>query len=663
LTGNSASREDLGLPLDWSRVNSWIQFSGKITVPVKPVEKSKPKKCPDLPVLTDYSVSPPDSFWDIFPKRDLPFKPKTSINIPVLEEKIDSVKDRMTIAQKFRAETSLRDLKEGADSCQLLDLPPCVCKNSNSTIRYAEEVTDTVAGWIKQGFVCGPFDAPPLPRFRVNPLVAVEQDDKVRLVMNVSSPKGASFNDNVVQHKVEKVNMSSAREVSYVIHETGENAWISKMDKRDAYKLVPAPLKDLKLQGFQWLGKYFVETQQLFGAETAVCNYDRLGNTIKTIAVVICECSEKSVPRQLDDTVKIDASKSNNCQKFTSTYKQLCKDIDVTLAANCPRNEKAFENQTFGKILGIFFDTSDLSWKLPDEKIYKTLLSLDQVLSSHTVDLLTMQKLLGRLNDICLMCPFLNGFKRSLNDDLGKMQRLGCGTKISMQSRKDLLIWAGFLQDKQKWNKICPRPAGPPVNRKELSSDAAGGSDTRKGLFGCGNVGFAENGTIIFASQLFWPKNGLILKKDRKGASFANKTTTLEMIGVILPFLLIPEKLTNQHIVVKVDNIACIFGWYNRSVAGDTCASILIRALHLISAYLGSVLHFEHLPRVLAWDAQLVDRLSRESTTTLQDRKLLRALPNRPVPNTLKTWLENPVENYDVSSDLLKEVMSICEKL
>jgi hypothetical protein len=90
-------------------------------------------------------------------------------------------------------------------------------------------------------------------------------------------------------------------------------------------------------------------------------------------------------------------------------------------------------------------------------------------------------------------------------------------------------------------------------------------------------------------------KNGLILKKDRKRAFFANKTTTLEMIGVILPFLLIPEKLTNQHIVVK-DNIACIFGRYNRSVAGDTCTSIIISNLHLIPACLGRVLHFEHLP-------------------------------------------------------------------
>ena len=69
--------------------------------------------------------------------------------------------------------------------------------------------------------------------------------------------------------------MSSAREVSFVLAETGHGAIMSKMDKKDAYKIIPAPIEDLRLQGFKWLGMYFVETQQLFGAETAVCNYDR----------------------------------------------------------------------------------------------------------------------------------------------------------------------------------------------------------------------------------------------------------------------------------------------------------------------------------------------------------------------------------------------------
>jgi hypothetical protein len=542
-----------------------------------------------------------------------------------------------------------------------LELPSCHCKNSNSTLKFAAEVTDTIASWVKQGFVCGPFKNPPVSNFRVNPLVAVDQDDKVRLVMNVSLPEGASFNSNIDQQKIEKVFMSSAREVSFVLAETGHGAIMSKMDKKDAYKIIPAPIEDLRLQGFKWLGMYFVETQQLFGAETAVCNYDRLGSSIKSIIVATCQSTDRSSPRQLDDTVKIDRKNSQSCQEFTNKYKLLCEDIGIKLAPNCPNYEKAFENSTYGKILGILFDSEDLTWKLPEEKTYKTILSIKDALSSHTVNLLSMQKLLGRLNDICLLCPFLAGFKRALNDDLGYMQRNMTGKQLSKQSKKDLLIWAGFLSDVNKWNPICPRPSGPPVNSKEFASDASGGTQFSCGKFGCGNVGFSEKGEIMFASQIFWPANGLILKMDRKGARFGSKTTTLEMIGIVLPFLLIPKSLANQHIIVKVDNIACIFGWQSRSVAGDICASILIRALHLISAYLGSVLHFQHLPRVLSWEAELVDRLSREKTTTHQDRKLLSSFSNRELPNSLQNWLKYPVESFELSTELLNHVIKICE--
>ena len=160
-----------------------------------------------------------------------------------------------------------------------------------------------------------------------------------------------------------------------------------------------------------------------FGAETAVFNYDRLGNTVKTIAVLMCECTDRSVPRQLDDTVKIGQNTTDDCQAFTQQYKQLCADIGIKLADNCPKFEKAFENSQYGKILGILFDSEDLTWKLPSEKVYKTLFAIDNALKEETISLKTMQKLMGRINDVCLMCPFLHCFKRSLNDDLGFLQR------------------------------------------------------------------------------------------------------------------------------------------------------------------------------------------------------------------------------------------------
>lgn len=628
-------------------------------VPPPPIVKPKPLKCPEVLNVNNYAIPQSNQFWESFPFNPIPTSPKTCVDIAVLEKRVQMVSSKMSWAQLYRAKRCINSLKNGANSYQMSSLPPCFCKNSKSTLTYGKEVTDTVASWVKQGFVCGPFDSPPLDNFRVNPLMAVDQDEKVRLVMNVSLPEGKSLNDNVNVSAMEKVHMSSAREVSYVIHEAGRGAWMSKMDKKDAYKIIPAPLPDIRLQGFQWLNKFFAETQQIFGAEPSVCNYDILGKTVQTITILECDVSERSSPRQLDDTIKVDPKNSEKCKIFTEKYIELCGELGIQLAENCKNFEKAFTNSHYGKILGILFDTTNLTWRLPDEKIYKTLHAISEALTTEKITLIQMQKLLGRLNDVSLMCTFLKGFKRSLNDDLGLAQRTGCAITLSERSKKDLMIWVGFLHDKNPWNPISPRPSGPPVFRKEFSSDSAGGS-TFNGRIGCGSVGFSESGEIIFAAQLFWPENGLIIKLDQKGAKFANKTTTLEMIGVILPFLLIPDQLAGQHIVLKVDNIACIFGWENRSVAGDRCASVLIRCLHLISSYLGSVIHMQHLPRVSSWDAELTDRLSRERTTTLNDRKLLNAFSNRPLPRCFSKWLDSPTEDFSLCDEVLSEIESLC---
>jgi hypothetical protein len=81
--------------------------------------------------------------------------------------------------------------------------------------------------------------------------------------------------------------MSSAKEFGYSVVDCGVGARMWKFDMTDAYKNLPAKLADLRLQGFSWLQAYFIETQQVFGASTAVASFDRLGNTILAFTVAV----------------------------------------------------------------------------------------------------------------------------------------------------------------------------------------------------------------------------------------------------------------------------------------------------------------------------------------------------------------------------------------
>ena len=67
--------------------------------------------------------------------------------------------------------------------------------------------------------------------------------------------------------------------------------------------------------------------------------------------------------------------------------------------------------------------------------------------------------MVGRLTDISLMCPFLSGFKRNMLDDLCMLHGAlhGKGV-ISPKTKDDLLIWLGFLLDKDVWLPILLEP-------------------------------------------------------------------------------------------------------------------------------------------------------------------------------------------------------------
>jgi hypothetical protein len=63
----------------------------------------------------------------------------------------------------------------------------------------------------------------------------------------------------------------------------------------------------------------------------------------------------------------------NYTYQFGAALKELCDDVNVKLAANCPERMKAFEHEHKGVVLGIGFDTKKLEWFLPADKssIYK----------------------------------------------------------------------------------------------------------------------------------------------------------------------------------------------------------------------------------------------------------------------------------------------------
>jgi hypothetical protein len=628
-------------------------------LPSASTSHNKPRAFPSIPVLPDYSKIPSEAFWKDFPFNPLPVQPETKISIEKLKDLIEKSKHLLLKTELDRANKCVEYLTSGAPSFQSAHLPGCSVKNSDIALRHGHSVTDTIASWVEKKFVAGPFPTPPVPGFRANSILAVPQASKTRICINVSLPKDKSFNDNIRKSDLEKVKMSSARLFGYSIVEAGKNCSIAKHDIVDAYKNVPAKIDDLRLQGFTWLGKHFIELRQMFGAASSVQNFDILANTVKTLALTSCRIPSKFVHRQLDDVPVVAPAHTDWADKFYKEYKKICDSINLELAKASPDLDKAFGCSKKGKILGIWFNTSDLTWSLPEDKRAKTVEEIETSRNQQICSLKQMQTLMGRLNFVSSMCPFMNIFKWNLNNALSEAIANG-SVSLGRDAKNDLLVWWNFLNHQERWVPIPREVTAPPLASVNFWSDAAGFPDNAvwTSEIGCGVVGTTTDGDTILGYQLWWNKHFITEAKDKNGKRFGNKTSTLEMIALLLPILTIPDQLRNCHICIFTDNMSCVFGMKDGYVKNDETSSIFVRTAHLIGAFLGSVIHVEHCPRRSSWEAEVADNLTRKSTTSFLDEQIIRRYSHHTIPAVLNDWMASPSNNWDLPLELLKHVMN-----
>jgi len=655
----------MGVPRNWETVEEWLDKNSIPSYPI-PVEPAKlERKYAEIPLLESYDTIPGEEFWEKFPFRALPNRATTRINVRNFGKLVEKYKPEMTRCQVRRAERVLSDLRNGASAYQRSSLPPMTAPNARTAIEHGALLTDKIAGWIESGFVAGPFDSPPVKGFRANPLMAIVRNGKVRPVLNMSGPKGKSFNDNVAEEQLEKVHMATARGFGYYLKETGKNAVFSKFDYGDAYKTIPSQPEDFRLQGFYWLGKWFVETQEIFGGIPSVCNFDREGNTIQVWATLESKVHPTSVRRILDDTSHICKAGSDDGKRFCKAMKDICGFINMPLAACCPKLEKAFELSTRGVVMGIGFDSSDMSWYLTKEKADKIVIRCLDMVNAKMVDLKQVEKVMGSVNDLAQMASFLRFFKSSGNSFLQSFQGNYDVIKwVPRELKDDLLVAAKVAVSALNGLPICSRPSKPPLSTLQIYTDAAGASFSMVNgvktfhdnqLKGVACVAGDCTSDIWGWSRLVWPENWITARLDDSGKAFGSKSTFLESCGLLLPFFSFPDFISGRHVCFHVDNIAVYYGWKNGSVKFDKYSTSVLKAVHLLSAKTGTVIYVKHVPRMSSDMAELADSLSRRE----QDRLAPVETCYRVSP-CLLDWLNGDLDPEATPLQLLRLFERMC---
>ncbi len=110
--------------------------------------------------------------------------------------------------------------------------------------------------------------------------------------------------------------------------------------------------------------------------------------------------------------------------------------------------------------------------------------------------------------------------------------------------------------------------------------------------------------------------------------------------------------------VFRIDNMAVVYGWENKQIKNDMAATIVLRAVNLLAAYLGVHVHVQHIPRCSNTMSTLADHLSRKSSTTTDDMNMLAGVPESEINSSLIHWLSNPGLDWNLPRKLLREVIN-----
>jgi len=375
--------------------------------------------------------------------------------------------------------------------------------------------------------------------------------------------------------------------------------------------------------------------------------------------------------RTLDDLPIVTSASSPLGPAFHNAYTSLCKRIGASLAKPCPAKEKAFNDSKIGTVLGIRFNTSSMSWSISDQKVSRILHLLQAPYTQIPVNLNHTQKLIGLLNDLSQMCPFLKGFKHNVLDFLQSFHGNEETRLIAPHPVvADLHIWAAAALSAARGLPIPGRPTLPRPGSITFVSDAAGAQFAKvQGRFipilptsyrGAASINHINDTSsdVWFCCRLTWPTTFLMSARDTSDHAFGCKSSTLEVIALILPFLCIPNTLKGRDVILLTDNESVVFGWLSRRIQHDITASLFIRALHIISTFLDCQVTIRHLPRMSTPSAILADQLTRGDTTQAAQLAAIASSPIHEPPDSLMEWLANPQEDWNLPMRLLDSVQS-----
>ena len=254
------------------------------------------------------------------PARPHPWSP---IRPFVLERELSSHPDKVFVKQL------VHDLQHGCSigyaGLQFAHL----AKNLPTAYQQPDVIDATLQRECEAGRILGPFTSPPLPNFRTSGLGLISKHDGGwRIIYHLSAPHGSSIND-YIDSSLYSLSYCSIDDAYKIINKLGPGALLSKIDLKDAFRLIPVRPADWNLLGIHWKQNFYIDTCLPFGLRSAPYLFNRFSDALHWI--LQHNYGVEHLLHYLDDFSTAGPANSDICDSNLHAMLTLCKTLNAPI--------------------------------------------------------------------------------------------------------------------------------------------------------------------------------------------------------------------------------------------------------------------------------------------------------------------------------------------
>ena len=269
--------------------------------------------------------------------------------------------------------------------------------------------------------------------------------NKWRLIVDLSSPNGASVNDGINKEMC-SLSYTSVDAVVEKILDLGKGTLLAKLDVKQAYRMIPVHLQDRLLLGMEWEGFIYIDKALPFGLRSAPLIFTAVADALQWImqrkGVSYVDHKVINVV-YIDDFITAGRKQSEECSKnFTITHEN-CE------ATGTPVEAAKSESPTpvIG-FLGIKQDSEDMEIRLPAEKLKRLFQTLSEWRGKKACRKRELLSIIGSLSHCKVIRPGRT-FLHRLIDLSTKVNDLDHFVRLNQTARSDL-EWRFYFA--KQWN-------------------------------------------------------------------------------------------------------------------------------------------------------------------------------------------------------------------